>query len=38
MFPMVPLDEDFADAAGKCLALLLQILLVAGPSYFMVRI
>lgn len=38
LFPMLSLDKDLLDAAGKCLALVWQIFLLAGPSYFFVRL
>lgn len=37
LFPMVSLDKEFGDAAGKCLALLWQVFLMVGPSYEVLR-
>lgn len=38
LFPALALDKWSRDAFGKCVALLWQIFLVAGPSYFLVKL
>ena len=38
LFPALALDKECRDATGKCVALLWQIFLIAGPSYFLVKL
>lgn len=38
LLPAISLDKGFLDAAGKVLALLWQIFLLTGPTFFLVRL